>query len=85
MFSKSKKKGAMCAFCMSVNIIVSVFAVIGALAAIAGVYKAHVLSTGLAFGTTSGSLSLLALVFSLFLVKKALENCTCQCDVPSKK
>lgn len=68
----------MCEFCLYVNIFISALAAIVAIAALVGVYKAHVLSTGLAFGTTSGSLSILALTFSLFLLKKALENCSCQ-------
>ena len=50
---------------------------LGIIAALVGVYKAHVLSSGLTFGTSSGSLSLAALAFNLFLVKKVLESCPC--------
>lgn len=75
----------MCELCLYVNILISVLATIVAIASLVGVYKAHVLSTGLAFGTTSGSLSILALTFSLFLLKKALDNCTCQITGASKK
>lgn len=83
MFGFKKKKGSMCDFCMVTNIVISAFAVLATLAALIGVYKAHVLSNGIAFGTTSGSLSLLALAINLFLLKKALENCTCA--LPAKK
>jgi len=75
----------MCELCLYVNIIISVLATLASIAALVGVYKAHVLSTGLAFGTTSGSLSLLALAITLFLLKKALDNCSCQISGASKK
>lgn len=77
MFGSNKKKGSMCDFCTVTNLVISAFAVLTTLAGLIGVYKAHVLSTGIAFGTTSGSLSLLALAINLFLLKKALENCSC--------
>lgn len=82
---KSKNKGGACMTCNVTNIVIGVIAVIASLAALVGVYKAHVLSAGVAFGTTSGSLSLLALALNLFLVKKISTCCPCGCAVPSKK
>ena len=84
MFGKSKNKNGLCTVCGVTNIIVGALAVVASLAAITGVYQAHVLSTGLVFGTTSGSLSLLALAVNLFLVKKASAACGCQCTVSKK-
>lgn len=74
-----------CTACTATTVVIGVVAVIASVAGLIGIYKAHVLSTGLAFGTTSGSLSLIALALNLFLVKKISECCPCQCAVPSKK
>ena len=57
----------------------------GSLGTVAGVFMAHFGTDqgGAVFGTMSGSLSILSLVASLFLVKK-LGSC-CGCTVPTKK
>ncbi|HVW66939.1 MAG TPA: hypothetical protein VHA78_04405 [Candidatus Peribacteraceae bacterium] len=84
MFSKSSKKSSKgwCQFCLAVRIIIGVIAVIAALFALVGVYKAHFLSTGLTFGTIPDSMALVALAFNLFLVKKITGFCCCgQCSV----
>jgi hypothetical protein len=85
MFGNSKKNGGYCTTCTIVNMIVGVVAVLISIAALVGVWKSHVLSSGMTFGTTSGSLSIMALAISLFLVKKAMSGCWCQCDVPTGK
>lgn len=59
-------------------------ATICTLAALGGLYKAHVLSSGLVFGTTSGSLSILAVVASLFFLKKTCDGSMCACSVAKK-
>ena len=79
MFTKSSKgKGAACVTCGIVGAVHSILAVVCTVAAVIGVYKAHFLTSGAAFGTTSGSLSILALIITLFFVKKCAGCCSCQ-------
>lgn len=85
MLWSHKKKGALCQICSVCSIVTMVLAALLTLAAIVGVYKAHVLSSGLVFGTSTGSFSIIALVASLALLKKAGESCSCQCELPTKK
>jgi hypothetical protein len=84
LFGKSKK-GAMCQTCTYTSVILSVIAIVASLAALIGAYKAHVLSNGLTFGTTSGSLSLLALAINIHVVQRLCKSCGCTCTMPSKK
>ena len=79
MMLRSKKSSPplSCLLCQVVLGIIAALVVLSTIAALVGVYKAHVLSSGLTFGTSSGSLSLAALAFNLFLVKKVLESCPC--------
>lgn len=84
MFSKSSKNksNAWCQVCLAVRIIIGVLAVIAALFAAIGVYKAHFLSTGPTFGTLNDSAALIALALTLFLVKKVTGFCCCgSCDM----
>lgn len=85
MFKFSKKKSGLCSFCEWLSVVLTALATIAALAAVAGLYKAHVLSSGLTFGTSTGSLSIIALVASLLFLKKACDACMCDCKVPKKK
>jgi uncharacterized membrane protein YkgB len=85
MFGHSKKNGGYCTSCTILNLVVGVVAALVSLAALVGVWKSHVLSSGLTFGTTSGSLSIMALALSLFLLKKAMAACFCQCGLPAGK
>jgi hypothetical protein len=85
MFSKSKKNGP----CLTCNITSIVLMILGALALIAslvGVWMAHFGTEqgGAVFGTMSGSLSIIALVTTLFFAKKMGGCCPCQCAVPKK-
>jgi hypothetical protein len=82
MFWSKKKKGGLCNVCSATSLVTMVLAVVVTLAAIVGLYKAHVLSSGFTFGTSTGSLSIVALAISLMLLGKASEKCPCQCDVP---
>ncbi len=85
MFWSKKKKGGLCNVCSATSLITMVLAVVATLASLVGLYKAHVLSSGFTFGTSTGSLSIVALVVSLMLLKKASEACPCQCDVLMSK
>jgi|GEM_PF-1582499 len=87
MFSKSSKGkyAAFCGVCGTAGIVISVIAVLGSLASLVGVYMSHVRPEGIVFGDIHSSASLIALALNLFLVKKALEMCTCRCEVPTKK
>lgn len=84
MFKLSKKKSGLCSFCEIWSVVLAALATLCTLVAIAGVYKAHVLSSGLTFGTSTGSLSIIALAISLFLLKKACDYCMCECKIPKK-
>lgn len=83
MFGTSKKNGS-CTCCTWTNLVIGIFAVLIAVASLVGVYKAHVLSSGLVFGTMTGSISLITFGLSLMLVKKAMAACPCQYNVPKK-
>jgi hypothetical protein len=82
--SKKKSKSGLCSFCETLSVVMTALATICTLAALAGLYKAHVLSGGLTFGTSTGSLSIVALVFSLYLLKKTCDSTMCDCKVPKK-
>jgi hypothetical protein len=77
----SKNKNGLCDVCTVVNCVIGVIAIIASLLALIGVYKAHMLTEGMTFGTTSGSLALLALGINLVLVRKISMICGCQCKV----
>jgi len=73
MFGKKSKDGDPFT---SVYWVVTVLLFLAMLAAAIGVYKSHFLSSGATFGTTSGSLSIIAFVISLMFWSKA---CGCCC------
>ena len=50
--------------------------------AFVGMYKAHVLNAGLTFGTTSGSLSIIAFLLSFLMCIKQFQCC---CKIDKKK
>lgn len=84
MFKSSKKKSGMCLLCEWMSIILTALAAISSLAALAGLYKAHVMSSGIVFGTSGASLSIIALILSLMFLKKNCDECMCECKVPKK-
>ena len=75
-----KKKSPHAGACMVLHVVVSVILFIAAVAAVMGVYKAHVLSNGLAFGTTSGSLAIVALAVVLHVWMKQMIACVTKCE-----
>lgn len=75
-----KKKSAHVGACMALHAVVAVILFVAAIAAVVGVYKAHVLSSGLAFGTTSGSLSIMALSLVLTCWMKQTIACVTKCE-----
>lgn len=84
MFSKSKN--GPCMTCKIAGALYLILGVVALLASLAGVFMAHFGTDqgGAVFGTMSGSLSILSLVASLFLVKKLGSCCGC-CPMPTKK
>ncbi len=85
LFGK-KAKNSGCSGCTLTNVVSTVLLFISALASAIGVYKAHVLAAGATFGTSNGSLSLIAFALSLTLLTKSMKACCgCSCDMPSKK
>jgi hypothetical protein len=79
VFGSKKKGSSQCAFTYWVVVALYLFA---AVLSGVGVYKAHFLSSGMTFGTTSGSLAIVAFVLSLTFLKKSL--CCC-CSSSGKK
>lgn len=72
--SKSKKKDIVVAEASAaMGALLWVLGVLSTVASVIGVYKAHLLSTGLTFGTLTCSASLMALALNLFLIKKVAD------------
>ena len=81
MFGKNgSKPGPMCTVCMVVQWVIAVVILLGAIASVIGVYKAHFLVGGATFGTTNGSLALIAMVVSLAMLMKVMMCCPCRID-----
>ena len=79
MFHKNgSKSSAMCTVCNIVTWVGMVLLALTTIAALVGVYKAHMLTGGAAFGTTNGSLSLLALAVNLAFFMKMMAHCPCR-------
>lgn len=84
LFDKKKKAGG-CSGCSSANIVAMVVYLLTTVAAGVGVYKAHMLMAGATFGTSNGSLSLIAFAISISLLHKACKKCCgCGCELPKK-
>lgn len=79
MFNKNgSKSSAMCTVCMVITWVIGVLVLLAAVASIVGVYKAHFLGGGATFGTTNGSLSLIALAVNLAFLVKVMMHCPCR-------
>ncbi|MDD4319865.1 MAG: hypothetical protein PHW10_06115 [Candidatus Peribacteraceae bacterium] len=76
MFSKkSSHKPA----CLVAHLLVAAVLLFTSVAALVGVYLSHVLSSGLVFGTSSGSLSIIAFVVSVMALGKQVRLCCEKC------
>lgn len=69
---------AMCTVCSVVHWVIAVIILLSAIASVIGVYKAHFLAGGATFGTTNGSLSIMAMVVSLAFLAKMMMYCPCR-------
>jgi formate-dependent nitrite reductase membrane component NrfD len=76
------KKSSCSTACAALNWLVCLVLFLTTLAALAGVYKAHYFGIGrdAAFGTTSGSLSIIAFVLAVTLWSKWMCRCLCSCE-----
>jgi len=74
----SFKKSSSCGPCSVVGWLVCLLLFLTSLAALMGVYKAHFLSSGAVFGTTSGSLAILAFSVTVVFWMKCMV-CCCGC------
>lgn len=75
----SKSKGdAGCAACKVVSGLVGLLLLATSIAAVMGAYTAHFAAGGATFGTTTGSLSLIALAINATLFAKTMK-CCCGC------
>ena len=75
MFNKGSSSP--CKPCTWVSFIVAILVLLSSVASLVGVYKAHFLVGGATFGTTNGSLALIALVANLAFLKKVMSCCPC--------
>jgi hypothetical protein len=69
--------------CMIFHMIIAVLLFLAMIAALVGVYMTHFLSTGLVFGTTSGSLAITAFAIATAVFIKAMKSCCdgkCACN-----
>jgi hypothetical protein len=82
-----KSKNGPCMTCSITSVLLMVLGAFALIASLVGVLMAHFGTDqgGAVFGTVSGSLSILALIASLFFAKKMGGCCGCQCAMPSKK
>lgn len=69
---------AACMGCMVMKWLTGFFFLVAAIAALIGAYMAHVTPDGLVFGSTNGSLALIAFVVSMKLLSKQI-RCCCPC------
>ncbi|TSC59173.1 MAG: hypothetical protein Greene041619_9 [Candidatus Peregrinibacteria bacterium Greene0416_19] len=67
--------------CMAVNLVAATLLFLTSLAALIGVYVAHVQDDELTFGSMSGSLSLIALAVCLTLWLHQMKNCMMKCEI----
>jgi hypothetical protein len=86
MFKKPSAKTGPCQTCSIVGIVLMVLGGLALIASLIGVFMAHFGTDqgGAVFGTMSGSLSILALVATLFFAKKMGSCCPCQCAIVKK-
>ena len=67
--------------CMLIHVIGVLLLLAGTVASALGVYKAHVLADGLVFGTSTGSLAIIAMGLSVTLLLKQIKACMTKCEV----
>jgi hypothetical protein len=70
--------GSSCGACKAVGVVMLILVTVLTLAAAIGLYMVHVTPAGLVFGTTEGSLSIMALLFCLISWKKICKG-VCGC------
>lgn len=93
MFNSKKKTsaGSACIGCMIMQWLTALFLLVVTIAALIGAYMAHVMPDGVVFGSTNGSLALIAFTASIVLLGKQMRKCCpcggCECAIPmsSKK
>lgn len=69
-----------CGACKFFRVIVSVLLLVAVVASAIAMWNTHVLATGFVFGTTEGTLAIIAFAFTLTkFYKVAKRLCTCGC------
>lgn len=66
--------------CAALNWLICLLLFFSTLTAITGVYRVHFGGGGMVFGSSNGSLSLIAFVISLALWSKWMCRCLCSCE-----
>lgn len=85
ILSSKKSKSGCSAACVLVKWVVALLLFLVALASLAGIYQTHIVAGGAQFGSTSGSLAILAFVASTVSWTKQMCKCMSQsCEVCSK-
>jgi hypothetical protein len=73
--------------CMVMHLVLAGLLLLAAVASLLGVYLSHFLESGLTFGTSAGSLSLIAFTFTVTMFLHQLKACMTSCEIcsPGKK
>ena len=91
LLSSNKKLPKCSVVCLFMKTIVGLLLTIAAFASLAGVYETHVItgsptaSVIIQFGSTSGSLAIIAFVLALTVWLKTLKSFKAPCEVCSRK
>ena len=91
LLSSNKKQPKCSVMCLFMKTLVGLLFTIAALASLAGVYETHVITGSpaarviLQFGTTSGSLAIIAFVLALTVWVKTLKSFKSPCEVCVRK
>ena len=71
--------------CMAVHLVVAALMLLFVLASLLGVYASHMLSEGLTFGTSQGSLAIIAFVVGVKGFFCTLQSCFAKCEMCGTK
>ena len=79
------KKSPHATGCMVGHMVVAAIMLLLVLASVLGVYKTHMLSEGLTFGTSQASLAIVAFVLAVKGLHHTLKSCYTKCEICSAK
>jgi membrane protein YdbS with pleckstrin-like domain len=80
---KKPQESSACTVCRGTSLVAAILLLVAAIASAVGAYNAHLLPDGFVFGSTAGSLSLLAFAVTLTFCVKTFHGC-CTCNGEKK-